>query len=317
MTKRHLTVTIIFALALAISGCRSGANVKDDILLKASVDRKSIRIGDRIKLTVKAKVGRGDELALPKFDDYRIGDFEIKDSGVIARNRLLGGKVLKYWYSVSAYTVGKSTIPQIDVKFRKKGRKDWTTKKTPAIDVNVTSVLPSGKQPSDIRGIKGPLSYRNVYWGILALGSSLLLFIAAFAVFYRSIKRYGPVKLPHETALEELENVRAKYLQGGEVKEYYVGVSDCIRRYIERAFSLKAPEMTTEEFLNSLRESSALSIEQKDLLKGFLGACDLVKFAKYAPTTREAEGLYETAGVFIRQTVTPAGTTTAGTGGAA
>jgi hypothetical protein len=75
-----------------------------------------------------------------------------------------------------------------------------------------------------------------------------------------------------------------------------------VRRDVERVFALKAPEMTTEEFLNSLGYSEALSIAHKELLRGFLNACDLVKFAKYAPTRDEAQNVYVTARGFVEET---------------
>lgn len=111
-----------------------------------------------------------------------------------------------------------------------------------------------------------------------------------------------PVKLPHETALEELEAIRSSLAQSGDMKEFFVRISDCIRCYIERAFLVKAPEMTTEEFLNSLRASPALTIEQKDLLKDFLKACDLVKFAKYSPSAKESETVFAAAQRFVEET---------------
>jgi hypothetical protein len=291
------------ALSLAAAGCASNGDKAADV--SASVDRDSIRIGDRIGLTVRASAGKSVEVSFPKFDDYRIGEFEIKATSASSRNGVFGGSVQSRRYSITAYTVGKAKIPQIEVRFRKKGDREWTAGKTAAIDIDVVSVLPSGKQASDIRGIKGPLGYDNPFWGILSLAAALAAFAAALWAFYRRIRRYGPVRLPHETALEELESIRAAYLQGGDVKDYYAGVSDCVRRYVERAFGLKAPEMTTEEFLNSLHDSSALTIAQKDLLKGFLNACDLVKFAKYHPSHAEAQALYETAGAFIRETAAP------------
>lgn len=110
------------------------------------------------------------------------------------------------------------------------------------------------------------------------------------------------MKLPHESALEELESIRANFLKSSDVKEYYAGASDCIRRYIERSFRLKAPEMTTEEFLGSLSESTALSPDQKDLLKEFLNACDLVKFARYNPAKGEMESVSLAAKKFIEET---------------
>ena len=69
-----------------------------------------------------------------------------------------------------------------------------------------------------------------------------------------------------------------------------------------RVFRLKAPEMPSEEFLNSLRDSTALTMAHKELLRGFMNACDLVKFAKYKPTGEETENVYVTAKNFIDET---------------
>ena len=60
--------------------------------------------------------------------------------------------------------------------------------------------------------------------------------------------------------------------------------------------------MTTEEFLGSLRESTVLSLDRKDLLKAFLNACDLVKFAKYTPARAEMESVFAAARKFIEDT---------------
>jgi hypothetical protein len=60
--------------------------------------------------------------------------------------------------------------------------------------------------------------------------------------------------------------------------------------------------MTTQEFLDSMKESHALKFEHRDLLKKFLEACDLVKFAKYMPAADEAEGVYLTAKNFVEET---------------
>jgi len=291
----------LVAAVLALTAQSALPAPKDAIGLRASVDRKNVYIGDRIRYAVVARAPKGVDVQFPSFDDYKIGDFEIKDSGSRVRNRLFGGKVFERWYYIAVYSVGKQTIPQIDVKYKKKAQKDWSVQKTPAIEMSIGSVLPVGKKALDIKDIKGPISYRNAYFGIAALAITLFLFLAITIIFYRRMKRYVPVKLAHETALEELEAIRASYLQGGDIKEYYVGVSDCVRRYIERAFKVKAPEMTTEEFLGSLKDSPALSDGQKDLLKGFLSACDMVKFAKYMPSRAEAEAVYATAKSFIEE----------------
>jgi hypothetical protein len=60
--------------------------------------------------------------------------------------------------------------------------------------------------------------------------------------------------------------------------------------------------MTTEEFLNTLKDSKVLNAGRKILLKDFLSHCDMVKFAKYLPDEKEIEASYGSAKRFIDET---------------
>ena len=296
--SRSLAMTILF-IALIYS-CASAAD-RDAISVRADVDKKTIYIGDRIRFAVEAVSGKEYSAEFPQVTDNKIGEMEIKDSGKQEKQSFFGKKVYDSWYSLTSYAVGKHTIPEVVIKFRPKCGKDLVEKKTKPIEISVVSILPDDKIPSDIKDIKGPLVFKEINWLVMAIILAVLSAWPAFVLIKKRMRTLPP-KLPHETALEELEAIKAGYAKGGGIKEYYVDVSDCIRRYIERAFRLKAPEMTTEEFLNSLKESSALNSEQKDLLKNFLNACDLVKFAKYAPTAAEAESVYISAKKFVEET---------------
>lgn len=260
--------------------------MKAEPIIRAYVDKKSIFIGDRIRYTIKIEAKKKFEVEFPKFKDNKIGEFEIKDAG-------------KSWFDVAIYTVGKHRIPPLEIKYREKGKSDWDIKKTDEVYITVQSVLPKQVKALDIKDIKGPVHFYEINW-FLAIGVFLAaaICISSFIAYKRRRSRL-PLRLPHETALEELEAIKGIFARTGDVKEYYVGISDCVRRYIERAFKLKAPEMTTEEFLISLKDSTALSYEDKGLLKEFLSACDLVKFAKYAPTRPEMESVFTTAKKFI------------------
>ncbi|MCM8761004.1 MAG: BatD family protein [Candidatus Omnitrophica bacterium] len=294
---------ILFTALLALTLMATGASAKDEQpALRQSVDRHSAFIGDRIRYAIEITSGKNSEAEFPVFKDNALGDFEIKDSGASVKKRFLSRRTLNRWYSIAAYSTGKKTIPEVEIKYRPKGDKEWTTLKTKPIDITIVSVLPKGAPARDIKDIKGPLSFKEINLFVVIGTSILILAACTAAIIYRKMRKRAPLRLPHETALEELEAIKAAFLQGGDVKEYFIGVSDCVRRYIERVFSVKAPEMTTEEFLNSLRVSSVLSLAHKELLRGFLNACDLVKFAKYAPTRNEAENIYLTAKSFIEET---------------
>ena len=295
---RQKILFIAVSLMLVTS---SMAYAKDDISVRASVDKKTIAIGDRVTYTLEVTASRGTQVQMPLFRDGFIGDFEIKDLSSKMVDHLFGKRSLRNKYIITVYSVGKKEIPQIEVKYKLKAAKDWVSKKTPAFTITVQSVLPK-EMPLDIRDIKGPAHFFEVNWFLVGGGLLLIIVLIGALILYRKISQVKPIRLQHETALEELEAVRAQLIRSGDIKEYFVGVSDCIRRYIERVFKLKAPEMTSEEFLNSLRDSTVLSVPQKDLLKGFMNACDMVKFAKYTPTSTETEKLYDTAKNFIEET---------------
>jgi len=128
---------------------------------------------------------------------------------------------------------------------------------------------------------------------------------AAFFLFKRK-KKQKIIILPrpaHEIAYEALYALKQKeYLKNREFNLYYIELSDIVRRYLENRFDLRAPQMSTEEFLNSVKNNKALSYEHKSLLRDFLFHCDLVKFAKYEPNEKEANLSFESAKKLIDQT---------------
>jgi len=140
---------------------------------------------------------------------------------------------------------------------------------------------------------------------VIALG---ILALAAGAYFLWKRRRKAeeetvPPVPPHEQAYEALEKLlREDLLTQGQVKLFYLRLSNILRHYIEGRFSLRAPERTTEEFLIDLRAGDDFSAEQKALLRRFLEHCDLVKFAKHDPTRAEIDQSVDACRNFIDET---------------
>ncbi len=63
------------------------------------------------------------------------------------------------------------------------------------------------------------------------------------------------------------------------IESFFVAISAIVRRYLEDRFDLRAPELTTEEFLALAGSASSLSHDHQHLLRDFLRQADLVKFA--------------------------------------
>jgi len=289
---------IAFCYLIAASAWAAGVREPE---VKVRVSTHEIYIGDRIRYAIEVAADKGLEIGLPKFTDNRIGDFEIKDQGTSRKTRLFGAQNLTAWYVITAYEPGDRTIPSATVQYRVSGGQ-WASLRTKTDTVKVLSVLPKDGKVDDIKDIKGPIGYRQIKWFIILGVVVLALALAGAVKVYRYLKGRIVQKLPHEVALTALDEGLRALSKTGDVKEYYSGISDTIRRYIERIFSVRAPEMTTEEFLASLGDSTALSSHHKELLKLFLQACDLVKFAKYAPSSAEIDSVYAAAKMFIDET---------------
>jgi hypothetical protein len=86
------------------------------------------------------------------------------------------------------------------------------------------------------------------------------------------------------------------------IKEYYFALSTILRHYIEDRFGLRAPEQTTEEFLQSLHSSGTFVQRYQDVLARFLRECDLVKFANHTATATDAARAHDCAVQFIEET---------------
>lgn len=164
-------------------------------------------------------------------------------------------------------------------------------------------------QEGDIRDVHGPVEY-PLAPGLIVLVCSIFFVLFIFIILKilkrQTLKlklRKGKVKLPWELAIDQLSQLKQKnYIEENNFDAFYTELSSILRTYLENNFSIRAPEMTTEEFLTSIKNNDLLFNNQKEILKKFLSYADMVKFAKFTPSQREAEEGYHLAKVFIEQT---------------
>jgi hypothetical protein len=108
---------------------------------------------------------------------------------------------------------------------------------------------------------------------------------------------------PHEWAARELDRLEALRLpEAGELERYHTLLSDVVRAYLERRFSLPASHQTTAEFLETMRRSPQLTPPQQRLLRDFLERCDMAKFARADPPLAECRAVAAMARDFVQQT---------------
>lgn len=180
---------------------------------------------------------------------------------------------------------------------------------TPALAVNTIQIDTASFKMYDIKGqIKYPITFKEVYpWILLVLALIALGYLLYRYIKYKRENRdfFGkPIVKdpPHIIALRELDKLRTQKLwQGGKEKQYYTGITDTLREYIEGRYHVSAMEKTSSEIMESLADEKIEAKPYHDLNELFKLA-DLVKFAKYTPTEADNEDAIPVAVRFVNST---------------
>lgn len=317
------------ALLVIVAVATAQAPAPLALRLSATTDTTSVKTTGSITLTVTAQVPSGWNLdpidpvgSLP--DGWTIAS----NRGPLTRTEQAGGTTTMTWtYGLEPFLPGQVEIKPIKATARPRPASGATgaatnpapdappiTAETLPIRIEVHSVLSDQQdaaQPADIRGVVDPrepfpwLMVGGVVTGLAAVS------VAAWWLISRARRRAAErviTRPAHEIALEHLARLLEKdYLTPGreKFKEFYAEASDILRTYIEDRFHIHAPERTTEEFLADAKASAALRAEDVSTLGRFLGACDMVKFARHTPDSGDAQRAAHTIREFVEMTRTP------------
>jgi len=283
MRKILFIITILFLLS---AGRAFSADA--DVTASAKADKTRVTIGDPVNYVVTLACPQNYKLMLPD-KQANIGQWEVKDFKVFQEKK---DKLFSYLnYSLAAYTTGQMDIPETEFSFLDVNNSTVTVK-APGASITVDSVLGLVKGPAGLRDIKPPVSLK-IPVGIYLL---CLLVIAALAfggwLWYEDYRKKlprlpeGPVipaVPPFQTALEELDKLKnSELIKEGRIKEFYITLSDIIRKYLGAIYSFDTLDKTTAEIYLELRRAVA---DKKALvfIRDFFDECDFVKFAKYRP----------------------------------
>ena len=145
------------------------------------------------------------------------------------------------------------------------------------------------------------------YWWLWLLG---LLLIAAgiwayLKYFKKGINPLKPTKKrlpPYEEAMLNLQNLKAAQLwQQGQDKEYFTGLTDILRVYIDRRFGINAVEMTSSQIIDTLKRNEETKAVNEQL-EMILEIADIVKFANARPLADDNEVAFQRAVNFVEET---------------
>ena len=298
---------LLLALLLGVAGPARADEAPPPVEVRAHVEPEKVTIGTRFRYVVEV-ISTPDAEVFVEQPAERLGDFEIVDFGVEKPVAREGKTVLTRWYRLVGYTPGDHVIESPAVKYRVASEEQQVASAAET-SMTVESLLAQTPNATDIRDIKVPepvpVDWRPYY----LLGSGIALLLAIAAGLYRLLNRprrglpAPPPRPPHEIAADALADLRRRNLIAvGAFKEYYSALSGIVRTYLEQRFRLRAPEMTTEEFLLTTARDGRLEAGHRRLLGEFLSESDLVKFARHLPTLADSERAWDAARRFVDET---------------
>ena len=302
---------IVFGLLVVWGGAALGLAAADQTeapSVSVSVDRTEVTIGDPIRYTISVTAAADIEVEIPLLGE-QVGDFTVLDFGQLPPRDENGQVVTGRWFRLTTFETGHHLLPGPTIRYRHHGERE----RIDGDDVSITviSLLAQAGQNPELRDIKPPeaLPFDWRPYGLVAVAGLVLAGLGGGLFFY--LRRPAPAVAPpappaSQLALEALRRLHARGLiEKQQFETYYVSLSAIVREYLENGLNLRAPEMTTEEFLSVAARDRQLSAVQQARLAEFLSQADLVKFARHRPGLEESEAAYRAARRFVEETRPP------------
>jgi len=273
-----------------------------------SLSNASPFVSDDVAVRLHIAGPGGTEIEFPTLDalrkSFQIND--IKRTGPTAESD--GRDAWELNFKLEVLRAAETELPPLTVRYRTSPESDWTEAATDSIPIQFRSMLGPDAEAAEPRPNPRPIDWPDWFpWALAAFVVVVLVLLAVGAWIVRSSRsrRVQPIMRisPYRKALDGIRRIEeACYLERCELEKFYTELSGVIRHYIEDRFGLRAPEQTTEEFLQELTRQPVLDESQRGALATFLEQSDLVKFAKVRPTTNEGKSALNAARSFVERT---------------
>jgi hypothetical protein len=258
------------------------------VLVKASVDKDAILIGEPVKLLLDARMPLGSQVSWFVIDT--IPSFEFLEKGKVDTIEGVDGKKIQQVITITSYDSGYRVIPPLSFKVGN------TVYSTDSIGVNV-SYTPYNPD-SDYRDIKEIVEVPNPSAGTIPwiIGAVTVLALAAIVWLLLTKKKKEipiaqktPELTPYEEALNALDVLKQKgWPAPSDSKFFYTQLNDVLRVFVMRKLKIASLEKTNDELSRALITLKP-DAEQFRQMTHALQIADFVKFAKYTPGDAENE----------------------------
>ncbi len=308
---------LVLGLLMGLAGCadepveQESAPVPEgsgEWAVAARADKTEIQVGEALTLDVAIRHPVGAEFLLATGGD-NLAPFELveqieQDSTEPTESRVK--------LRIAAYRLpGEIAIPPIKVEYQSESG-ELASVETQEIPISLVSSLTP--EVTEIHDIKSPMAdipvpgrWERLWWLLAALVVAVLAYL-----LYRRFRKKGaelmaeplppPLPPPEVEAEEALRTlVEARLLETGKVRQFYIELSDIMKRYAGRRFAVPYLERTTSEIQRDLRVAG-ITEERQVRLDRILVTSDLVKFARIAPPDDESNRMVPEGFRFVDET---------------
>lgn len=308
------------AAAQNASPAGKGAVVPPGVEIRLQAEPQKATIGDPLRIDLDITLPKGYVARLPEMGT-QAGDFSVlevfpgpeipgpplpsgqRPAQTAGGQQPAGTSHHHARVVVAAYKTGELTFPSLQLTLRDAAGQE-THLQSPPAKILIQSVLTEKDQNlTDLKKqAEIPEPSRWLLWVALGLVALLLAGLAWWLYQRRTrpsaVPYSGPQMDPFQLAEAELRDLLGRgLLEKSLIKQFYVALSEIVKRVLEAGYDIPAIERTTDEILEALRseDSTPVPLDELESVGSFLGACDLVKFAKCIPSPAESEAAVKNA----------------------
>lgn len=275
---------------ICLLSCSLGLQAQ--VLVRASIDRDKIVVGDSLLVTLDVRAPLGQEITWFALDT--IPHFEFIGKGKIDTADNADGKKLVQQIVLTSYDSGSWQIPMLPIKI---GDKTYYSDSV-AVEVGYANADLS-QDYKDIKEIQDVPNTDTNYIPWVIGGVTLLAIIILVIIFLRKPKKTAPAAAPvirltpYDEALKALADLKKEDLPArGEVKAFYTRLNDILRDFVHRKLMIATAEKTNEELIRELKKQRMHEEYYRELTNA-LRVADFVKFARYQPTAEDNDKNYD------------------------
>lgn len=259
-------------------------------------------IGEQINFKLKAKSDKNTTIDWPVLNDT-IGELEVITRSKIDTTFKGDLQIIEQNYKLTHFDSGSYVLNPVRFKI---GDSILYTKPK-MIEVYSVAVDTTKQKLYPIKSnIEVGYSFREILPYILIW---LFLMLLVFGGIYFFKKHQAKEKVveeikipPFDSAMMGLKELdKEDLINKGEIKEFYVRLTDILRRFIEDEHKIPAMESTTDEIMEGIKYLN-LSKDTNSKIDELLVESDYVKFAKYKPKLGRNLHFRESTEAIIKET---------------